>query len=277
MSPRQTLYRDLAERLHAVVFDFDGTLARLEIDFDLMLSRILSLAEEYDWQAEGREVRYVLETTAAVEADLLARDPDAARNFSLRARTIIENIELKSAREAALFSETRPVLTALRAHGLKLGLITRNIKSAVRLVFPDLGDFFGTFLARDDVVRVKPDPGHLQAALDVLAVRPKNTLMVGDHPIDVKTGMQAGTLTAGVASGRIGREELAAAGADLTFDHLGELAEYLLGNWWPGPSFNGMVRFVPVDQPPSFPHQDDRSPEPVPTDKPPGPGRPPRL
>lgn len=225
---RPNLSQDWVNRLQAVVFDFDGTLARLEIDFDLMRTRILELAAEYGRRPSASKGRYVLETMAVVESDLAARSPEEARRFSAQARAIVEGMEMESARAGGLFPETRPALAALGQAGWKLALITRNFKEAVGLVFPDLEDFFPVFLPRDAVVKVKPDPGHLLAALGGLGISPKEALMVGDHPLDIQTGRLAGTMTAGLASGRIGLAELAAAGANLTFNGLAELTEYLL-------------------------------------------------
>lgn len=224
---RSKLDRRLAS-LEAVVFDFDGTLARLEIDFGLMKTRVLRLVEEYGWRPSEEDGRYVLEIMAAVESGLAEKNPVAGRRFSARARSIVEGMEMESARRGGLFPESRSALTALGRAGFHLGLITRNFGAAVRLVFPDLENFFSVFLPRESVPRVKPDPGHLQAALKVLGVPPNAALMAGDHPIDIQTGQRAWTMTAGLASGRISRLELAAAGADLTFDRLSDLVERLV-------------------------------------------------
>lgn len=217
------------DRIQAVVFDFDGTLARLEIDFRLMQTRVLGLAERFGWRSSGFEGGYVLETMAAVKSDLAVSDPEAAGKFYARAQNIVEDMEIEAAGRGGLFPDTRPVLGAFRQAGFKLALITRNFETAVKQVFPDLADFFPVFLPRDSVARVKPDPLHLQTALQGLGVDPKAALMVGDHPLDIETGLKTGTMTAGVASGRIGPKELAASGADMTFKHIGQLAAHLLG------------------------------------------------
>ncbi|MFH1135584.1 MAG: HAD family hydrolase [Pseudomonadota bacterium] len=212
----------------AVVFDFDGTLAGLEIDFDLMRREISRLCLEFG-VGNGLSSQYVLEMIAAAESLLSARDPGKAQLFAARAKGIIEDIELEAARRGRLFPETRPALAALKNAGLGLAIITRNFGRAVRIVFPDLDDFVPVFLPREAVPKVKPDPGHLLTALKALAASPDSSLMVGDHPLDIETGQRAGTMTAGVASGRIGRDELSGAGADAAFDRLADLADFLLG------------------------------------------------
>ena len=215
-------------QIRALVFDFDGTLAGLEIDFDLMRREIVGLCSEFA-VGNGLSNRYVLEMLAEAERILSARNPETSRLFTARAYAMIEAIELEAARRGSLFPETRSVLTGFKEAGLAMAVITRNFGRAVRTVFPDLDDFFPVFLPREAVSRVKPDPEHLLAALRALDVPPDSTLMVGDHPLDIETGRRAGTMTAGVASGRIGRRELAAAGADAAFDRLADLAGFLLG------------------------------------------------
>ena len=96
-------------------------------------------------------------------------------------------------------------------------------------VFPDLHDFAGVLLARDDTPRVKPDPGHLLAALQALGATPARSLMVGDHPMDLAVGKAAGTRTAAVASGHASRDELARHEPDYLAADVGELVAKLMG------------------------------------------------
>jgi phosphoglycolate phosphatase len=42
--------------------------------------------------------------------------------------------------------------------------------------------------------------------------------MVGDHPMDIQTGKDAGAFTIGVLTGYSGREALEQAGADMVLD-----------------------------------------------------------
>ncbi|MEW5721474.1 MAG: HAD family hydrolase [Thermodesulfobacteriota bacterium] len=224
-----TLEQRLAA-VRALVFDFDGTLARLEIDFVLMRRRVLEVALCFGIDESQFQGRYLLETMAAVRESLAAGDPAAAGRFETEALAVVEDLEMEAAARGGLFPSTRPALRDLKESGYLLAVITRNFGRAVRTVFPDLPDFCSVFLPRETVPRVKPDPSHLLAALEALAVSSEQAIMVGDHPIDIETGRLAGTLTAGVASGRMSPNELAAAGADLVFDHVGQLAGHLLRN-----------------------------------------------
>jgi phosphoglycolate phosphatase len=217
------------DQLKAVVFDFDGTLARLEIDFDLMRQRVREIGIDYGLTSKDFGGGYVLENMDAARNKLAHIDPAKADTFYRRAMDAVQQIEIDSARQGGLFPDVRPALIDLKSAQYQLAVITRNMGPAVLTVFPDLTEYCPVFLPRESVSRVKPDPEHLLSALRLLSVRPEEALMVGDHPIDILTGKSAGTLTCGVATGRISLEELADAGANLTFECMEHLADHLLG------------------------------------------------
>jgi phosphoglycolate phosphatase len=217
------------DRLTALVFDFDGTLAHLVIDFDRMRNSILKLAEEYIGDCSAYQGGLILETMAAVRGVLEENDGARSAEFYARATAAVEEIELEAAEGGRLFSQTRPALDALARAGYKNAVITRNFGRAVRRVFPDIEDYCPVFIPRDLAVRVKPDPAHLQTALQALDAAGPQTLMVGDHPLDIETGRACRARTAGAATGRVSAEELAAAGADVVVNGLDELVELLTG------------------------------------------------
>ena len=66
-----------------------------------------------------------------------------------------------------VFDDARRVLMQLRSAGYKLGIVTRNCREAVTMMFPDMNQYIDCLHARDDVAHLKPDPRHLQANLDV--------------------------------------------------------------------------------------------------------------
>jgi len=72
----------------------------------------------------------------------------------------------------------------------------------------------GAFLPRDAVRHTKPHPEHLGRCVELLGVHASRVLMVGDHPMDIRTGRQAGTATAGVLTGNSTASALREEGAD---------------------------------------------------------------
>jgi phosphoglycolate phosphatase len=155
------------------------------------------------------------------------RSHAAALEFEERARMLIVDMEMESARRGSLFPFTRPLFDELRHKKIKVAIITRNCEKAVRLVFPDMNQYCSSFLARDHVPRVKPDPDHLLRALANVSASCAGSLMVGDHPLDVQTGKRAGVLTAGVWSGSATRADLVLSGAHWTARNCEELIRLL--------------------------------------------------
>lgn len=214
----------------ALLFDFDGTLAHLTIDFALLRRKIAALAESFLGEQpeveEGRSVP-VLEWLDELADEVREFDHALGQEFHCRGRLVIQATELDAARQAELFPFTRPLLSALRAGGVRTGILTRNSTAAVKVVFPDVEAACDAFVAREDAPRVKPHPDHALEVLRRLGVAPHRAILVGDHPLDVETARRAGLFSAAVASGAVPREVLAEAGPDWLAADCAELADQL--------------------------------------------------
>ena len=217
------------QKLHfaAVVFDFDGTLAELVLDFTAMKARLGRVAATFLADVPTPNGLPALEYARFLAETIGAQSAQAAARFELFAARAIMDQEIEAARAARLFPATRPALAALTRAGTRVGIITRNCRAAVEIVFPDAAAYAGVILARDDARHVKPDPRHLLDALQALGVRPEDALMVGDHPMDVATGQAAGTRTAALASGRTPLAELARHNPDYLADDVAALVAML--------------------------------------------------
>ena len=202
--------------LTAVVFDFDGTLAHLVLDFGEMKENVADLAAEAMACRPSPNSLPVLEWVEKLALDMAVDSTDKAERFRARCRDMIQTMELDAARQGELFEYTRPLFRELSCLGVPAAIITRNCERAVRTVFPDLDEYTSCLLARDHVDRVKPHPDHLLRALRLLDSPPGSSLMVGDHPMDVETGRRAGAQTCAVASGRVSLKTLRKSGPDYT-------------------------------------------------------------
>lgn len=198
----------------AILFDFDGTLASLHIDFARLRRKITALAEPFLGEEPEASDLPVLEWLDELAGEIREFDHALGQEFHCRGRLVIQATELDAAREAALFPFTRPMLAELRAGAVKTGILTRNSTAAVKVVFPDVTACCDCFMAREDAPKVKPDPAHALAVLARLGVAPGRALLVGDHPLDIQTARRAGLASAAVASGHSPLEALAAAGPD---------------------------------------------------------------
>jgi len=201
----------------AVIFDFDGTLVHLAIDFGRMRDEAIAIVRLYgvDDPALFRLRAWELVNEAAI---LLEKRGGKAAQMRAEAYAAIEAIEIEAARRARLIRGVPSMLADLRSRGVAVAIVTRNSGAAARIAFNGIDDACDVFLPREAVAHVKPHPAHLERCFEILRSEPPRTLMVGDHPIDIQTGRQFGMRTAGVLTGSGTERELREAGADHIFD-----------------------------------------------------------
>jgi phosphoglycolate phosphatase len=207
-----------------VLFDFDGTLVEIDIDFAQMRRGVASVGSEYGVSAEPG--LYVLESLEDIFGKILPQDADRAREFRRRAEKLIVDIEVDAVARSRAFLGADETLRELKDRGIKIGIVTRNCRSAVIRAAEMAGFVYDLLLTRDDVEKVKPDPQHLMDALNLLGSEPEKALMVGDHPMDVLAGRRAGTKTAAVLTLR-SREDFEEVAPDLILTGVAELLEVL--------------------------------------------------
>lgn len=216
-----------ASVIRTIIFDFDGTLAGLNIDFEKMREEVMRLISTRGVSREDMHTHFVLEMIDAAFEIIRQRSEREAEEFFSEANAMIEKIEMDAASRGELFASTKRLLTSLRGANLSCGIITRNCAKAVKIVFPDLSDYCPVLICRDDVRKVKPHPEHIGLALKRLGSSPQSALMIGDHPLDIKTGRNARTLTCGVLTGRCGKDDFIAAGADLVLNSAADILSIL--------------------------------------------------
>jgi phosphoglycolate phosphatase len=214
-------------KIETFVFDFDGTLAELRLDFSEMKRRLSSLAESCFAPPPPPPFLPVLEWLAWLAKSIQESNEGRDNGFQRLALSMIAEMELQAAKSGSLFPFTRPLLKDLMKKGFKTAIITRNCDTAVRTVFPDISNYCCAFFPRDNVLYPKPDPGHLLHALESIGAHSRSAIMIGDHPLDIETGRAAGVMTAGVCSGNSSGEALLRAGADLVAKNCAELIELL--------------------------------------------------
>jgi phosphoglycolate phosphatase len=213
--------------IQTVIFDFDGTLAKLTIDFLQMRRDVLKIIASFGVDASAIASQHVLEMIDEAATTINTTSSSQKEMFLAEANAVIENIELAAAAHGELFKHTKELLNELNYNNIHCGIITRNCRKAVYAVFPDILYYCPVVVCRNDVSRYKPHPDHLNKALQLLQKSPVNTLMVGDHPLDVLTGLKTGTKTAGVLTGIFQEEDFVKAGADIVLTRAADLLDYI--------------------------------------------------
>ena len=215
--------------MKAVIFDFDGTLAVLNIDFSFMTQQVLELMRQFGVDRGSVKERYLLEIIDEVFQILAKDDASNAQAFYEKAHLILHEIEMEAAGKGRLIPGAEETLRDLREKGIKVGIVTRNCEDAVRKVFPEIEARCDIFVSRNSVRKVKPHPDHLRYVLNALGIRREETAMVGDHIIDIEAGKRAGMMAIGVLTGRTKREDFEKAGADDILTQASDLRTLLKG------------------------------------------------
>jgi phosphoglycolate phosphatase len=215
--------------IKAVIFDFDGTLAVLNIDFSAMKERVFDLMRRAGIPEEAIRQKYLLEIIDEVYEMLLEKNPSGAEMFYQESHDILHEVEMKAAERGRLIPGAGRTLKKLREKGIKVGIITRNCEDAVRKVFPEIDDFCDIFVSRNSVKKVKPHPDHLTHVMDLLEISAEEAMMVGDHIIDIQAGKRVGMKTIGVLTGKTKKEEFEKAGADYILRDASEVCKLMEG------------------------------------------------
>ncbi|OGP91606.1 MAG: hypothetical protein A2156_06550 [Deltaproteobacteria bacterium RBG_16_48_10] len=213
--------------IKAIILDFDGTLAVLNIDFSSMRERIFDLMRRSGIKEEALQEKYLLEIIDEVYQILWKKNPSGAETFYQESHDILHEVEMKAAEKGRLIPRTKGTLKSLREKGIKVGIITRNCEDAVRKVFPEIDDFCDVFVSRNSVKKVKPHPDHLTRVMGSLKISGEEAVMVGDHIIDIQAGKRVGMRTIGVLTGRTKKEEFEKVGADYILRNASDICELL--------------------------------------------------
>jgi putative hydrolase of the HAD superfamily len=216
--------------IQAVMFDLDGTLLDRRQSFERFVrdqwtrfsgnlgavhsdQYVHALIElDRDGYAPRRELFTGLIGQFALPSDL--------------ANTLLVDYRAGFPSACLLFPDVVPTLAALRASGLKLGLITNGSvrMQSRKLECLALSSTFDAILISEAEGMSKPDPQIFNRALDRLHADPARSIFVGDHPeVDL-----AGARTVGMhAVWRRDPTVSRVVEADATIDEVGDLLRLL--------------------------------------------------
>lgn len=211
-----------------MIFDYDGTLVHLNIDFGLMRQNVEEVLGEHGIEPEDLKGLYILEMIDEATARISRESPSKGSAFYRKSHEIVTQHELASTKEGKILPGVIQMLGLLQKKGVKVGVITRNCDKAVKVVFPQIERLCDVYIPRDRTSRVKPHTDHLGLALKRLGVQNAvRCLMVGDHVLDVEGGKRMEMKTAGVLTGKTTRQQFVEAGADFILDDATKVLDHI--------------------------------------------------
>lgn len=124
----------------------------------------------------------------------------------------------------------KELMELLRGRGIRLGVVTG---STTANALSRIGTFFEGFFTEeqlttaDTVTRGKPDPQPYLMAMEHAGRTPRETLVVENAPLGVRSAVTAGAFTIAVTTGPIPPEDLRREGANLILSNMRALR-----SWW---------------------------------------------
>ena len=184
----------------AVLFDFDYTLG----DTTEPIVRGFRYAfERMGLPAPEREaVRGTIGHMLEDAFTLLTGETSPERRAEFR-RWFTEKAHPLQVSETHLFPGAKELLSALRAAGIKVGVVSTKGSAVLREILARQGELAGmdVVLGGDQVARPKPDPEGLNRAVAGLGLEKRRVLFCGDTVIDAETAQRAGTDFCAVLNG----------------------------------------------------------------------------
>lgn len=111
---------------------------------------------------------------------------------------------------APLFPDVKRTLNQLHEAGFQLGIYTMASRKQLTetLTKHEIIHFFNPegLISRNDVKRLKPDPEGILLAFKMCSTHPSKGVYIGDMPVDIMAGNNAGTTTIGLTTGLVNRE-----------------------------------------------------------------------
>ncbi len=185
----------------AVIFDLDGTITRPYFDFDAIRQEI-GLARDSGPLLESMEK---MTPCQRVEAE-----------------RILHHYEERAVTESQLNPGAEQTLSALRAAGIQIGILTRNERDNAFAVARKHNLQFDAVIGREDGP-VKPDAFGVLQLCRQFGVEPRETLLVGDYLFDLLSAKAAGAVAVLLANHN--QAEEFAEHADFCIKNIGGILE----------------------------------------------------
>lgn len=225
--------------LRALLFDKDGTLFEFAASWAGWMTDVIDTLSEGDpTRAESlaRALRFdraarAFDPSSPVIAGTLDDGADLIRPFVPAHRVAgLERYLIESSAAAQMVPPVplAPLLGALRARGLVLGVATNDAEASAHahLHAAGIAGYFEHVLGYDSGFTPKPAPDMLLGFAARVGLPPESVAMIGDSTHDLRAGRAAGMITVGVLTGLADAATLAP-DADLLVPDIGHLPAHI--------------------------------------------------
>ena len=183
-----------------IMFDLDGTLVETAPEiFDAVNDtlRYFNMTEVTQQQVNdwiGHGTRELLIQALAFSGKVPDTAVRASDSLALSVSRFDRHYQQRCGTRSQLYPQVRETLTALRAQGVKLAVVTNKEGRYTTTVLNAHGltPLLDAVVSGDSFPAKKPDPTGVQSCLCRFGVPPERAMFVGDSSIDVATARNAG-------------------------------------------------------------------------------------
>ena len=195
---------DILKDIRLIVFDFDGTLFHLKVNW-------FRLKEELNKSKHMRNMNM---------GDILQQ---AKNNKDQGTLDIVTKAELDSVAGQHIDTDIQRVLRSLMSDGYKVAIFTRNSRRVVEKTLSSFKDASHIeIVGREDVMNLKPDPEGLKRLMGHANSNRSSTILIGDTSHDV---IVAKSILVRVGIVKNTNNKYQPKGADYYMDHIATLIE----------------------------------------------------
>ncbi|GAB3793446.1 HAD family hydrolase [Virgibacillus kimchii] len=180
--------------MKAVIFDFDGTVADTLPTIYHSFRTVFKQFDGEDLTDEDVKAMFGPSEVGIIQDRLRYKDKEKVLDTFYRvyadshAELVKENQEMQA------------LLALLQENNFKLGVVTGKGRKSldISLDMLHLASYFDVTIAGDEVKNPKPHPEGIHTAMELLQVKPEESIYIGDSDADIKAGRGAGVMTVGV-------------------------------------------------------------------------------
>jgi len=125
--------------IKAVIFDNDGTLVDLNIDFGMMRQGVESFLADYGIEPHGLKGLYILEMIDEATRQISEQDPAQGSSFYHKSHELVTHIEVRAAKEGKIFQGVLSMLSLLGGKGVKIGIMGCIVNGPGEMADADYG------------------------------------------------------------------------------------------------------------------------------------------
>ena len=218
-------------KIQALCLDIDGTLVDTDDHLTERMTRFLHplrfLFENRDVSVAAR--RFVMAAETPFNAWVVVADRLGVDHLLLPLLDNVLGSHQHDHHETPLVPGIKPALATLQER-FRLAIVTARTQHATDTFLENFGlrSHFECIATARTCSRTKPHPAPLLWAAKQMQLPIDACLMVGDTPIDIRTGVAAGAQTIGVLCGFGEEDELKNAGANLILESTAHLPDVLM-------------------------------------------------